>query len=177
MSNIKDLTEKIDCFIDENTRIDKDNGTLNAVCAFRKESRNNRVYLPKAVTAILGFLEGNKCFQDHGTMFVGQSVENLIGEFHNSIFGKERILVNGEEVSSIKSMTGTEHNFTVTESGEAAQYKLITGLNFNGVAINLYRNGNPVIESPTRGRMGFWLVVSVAILVAALIYLMGKGSI
>lgn len=98
-------------------------------------------------------------------------------EFHNSFFGKERIIVNGVEVSSKKSMTGTEHNFTVTESGETAQYNLITGLNFNGVSVSLYRNGQPVIESPTRGRLGFWMVVTVAILVAALIYLLGKGAI
>lgn len=98
-------------------------------------------------------------------------------EFHNSFFGKERIIVNGEEVSSIKSMTGTEQYFTVSESGETAQYKLVTGLNFHGVAINLYRNDLPVIESPTRGRLGFWLVVAVALLVAALFYFMGKGAI
>ena len=50
-------------------------------------------------------------------------------EFYNSFFGKERIIVNGEEVSTKKSLSGTEHIFSVTESGETVQYKMITGLN------------------------------------------------
>ena len=90
-------------------------------------------------------------------------------EFHNSFFGKERILVNGEEVSSIKSISGTEHNFTVKETGEDVQYKLTTGLNLNGVAVNLYRNGNPVIESPTSSKLGFWLIVIIAVFLGALL--------
>ena len=98
-------------------------------------------------------------------------------EFHNSFFGKERIIVNGEEVSSIKSMTWTEHNFVVKEAGEDVPYKLTTGLNINGVAVSLYRSGKPVIESPTRGKLGFWLIVIFAILIVALIYTLGKGSV
>ena len=98
-------------------------------------------------------------------------------EFYNSLLGKERIIVNGEELSSIKSLTGTEHNFTVTESGENVDYKLITGINLNGIAISLYRNGNPVIETPSGGKLGFWLIVIIAVLVAALIYSIGTGAV
>lgn len=90
-------------------------------------------------------------------------------EFHNSFFGKERILVNSEDVSSKKSIAGTEHSFTVEENGENVQYNLTTGLNINGVAVNLYRDGNPVIESPTSGKFGSWLIVIFAIIIGALL--------
>jgi hypothetical protein len=39
-------------------------------------------------------------------------------EFHNTFLGKETVKVNGEEVSSKKSMSGTEHLFDVVEGGK-----------------------------------------------------------
>ena len=96
-------------------------------------------------------------------------------EFHNTLFGKETIIVNNREVSSIKSISGTIHTFTVKESGEVAQYELKTGLNLNGIAVSLYRNRNPVIESPSRGKLGLWLIVFVTGVLVVLGYLLGKG--
>ena len=92
--------------------------------------------------------------------------ENWVSQF---FLWEKRIPVNSEEVSSIKSITGTEHNFTVEENGEDVQYNLTTGLNINGVAVNLYRDGNPVIESPTGGKFGSWLIVIFAVLIGALL--------
>ena len=96
-------------------------------------------------------------------------------EFHNTMFGKETIIVNDREVSSKKSISGTVHNFTVKESGEVAHYEFKTGLNLNGIAVSLYRNGNPVIESPSRGKIGLWLILSVTGVLVILGYLLGKG--
>ena len=93
-------------------------------------------------------------------------------EFHNSLFGKETIIVNGEKVSSVKSLSGTEHNFTVKESGADVQYKLISGLNLNGIAVSLYRNGDPVLEAPSAGRWGFWLVLLAVVLFATIVNLL-----
>ena len=95
-------------------------------------------------------------------------------EFHNTFLGKETVKVNGEEVSSKKSMSGTEHLFDVVEGGKTVQYKLITGINFNGVAIDLYKDGNPIIQSPKRGKLGFWIILITALLIGSLIYSLGK---
>lgn len=62
-------------------------------------------------------------------------------EFYNSLMGGETILVNGEQVSSKKSLWGTEHNFNAKESGQDVPYKLVTGLDSIGIAVSLYRNG------------------------------------
>ena len=95
-------------------------------------------------------------------------------EFYNSISGKETIMVNGEEVSSKKSISGTEHLFDVVESEKTVQYKLITGVNLNGVAFDLYKDGHPIIQSLKGGKFRFWIVLISALVVAAAIYLLGK---
>lgn len=94
-------------------------------------------------------------------------------EFYNSLMGRETILVNGKQVSSKKSLWGTEHNFRIKESGQDVQYKLVTGLNSNGVAVSLYRDGIAVIESPTRGSV--WRMVIIVLVIMALGYLLGIG--
>lgn len=72
--------------------------------------------------------------------------ENKI-ELHNSIWGKETIYVNNEEVSSKFSFFGTTHVFEVEESNEWIEYELKTGLGMYGVVVDMYRDGYPVIES------------------------------
>jgi hypothetical protein len=69
-------------------------------------------------------------------------------EFYNTILGKETIKVNGKIVSEKSSMTGTEHNFTITENTNEMPYKFTTGFGINGAIFNLYKNGKPIIESP-----------------------------
>ena len=56
-------------------------------------------------------------------------------------------------------MLGTEHLFDVVEGGKTVQYRLITGINFYGAAIDLYKDGNPIIQSLKRGELGFWIIV------------------
>lgn len=96
-------------------------------------------------------------------------------EFHNSLFGKETIKVNGEIVSSKSSTTGTEHSFSVTEDATVNQYKLITGLNMNGVAINLFKNDKPIIESPKRSKWAFWLIVIGLGVLFGFLFNIGRG--
>ena len=95
-------------------------------------------------------------------------------EFHNTFFGKETVKVDGEEVSSQNSISGTEHLFDVVEGEKTVQYRLITGINFNGVAIDLYKDGNPIIQSLKGGKLRFWIIVISAIVVISAIYLIGK---
>jgi hypothetical protein len=93
-------------------------------------------------------------------------------EFYNSFSGKETIKVNGEVVSSKKSLSGTDHLFDAVEGEKTVQYKLITGVNLNGVAFDLYKDGHPVIQSLKGGKFRFWIVLSVALIVAAAFYLL-----
>ena len=95
-------------------------------------------------------------------------------EFYNSFSGKETIKVNGEEVSSKKSISGTEHLFDVVEGEKTAQYKLITGMNLNGVAFDLYKDGHPIIQSLKGGKFKFWIVLISALVIVAAILLLGK---
>ena len=95
-------------------------------------------------------------------------------EFHHSVFGKETIIVNGEEVSCKKSMTGTEHLFDVVEGEATAKYKLITGINLNGVAIDLYKDDKPIIQSPRAKR---WKAFILMILIGVLGYYALNGII
>lgn len=76
--------------------------------------------------------------------------ENKI-EFFNSMLGKETVKVNGEIVSTKSSISGAEHLFTISENNKMVDCKLVTGLSMNGVAIDLYKDGKPVIESPKGG--------------------------
>lgn len=87
--------------------------------------------------------------------------ENKI-EFFNTILGKETIKVNGKIVSEKRSITGTEHNFTITENANEVPYKFTTGYGINGVIFNLYKNGEPIIESP---KSNVLLIVLIIILV------------
>ena len=91
-------------------------------------------------------------------------------ELHNSLFGKETIIVNGEIVSAKSSFSGTEHTFSVNEEGTVNQYKLTTGLNINGVAINLFKNDQAIIEAPNKSKWAFWIIaISIGVLFAILL--------
>ncbi len=81
--NNKNISEHCTNIFNENSRIDEANGLISGVCVFRRESKNNRIYSKTAETSLIGFLEGARCLMDHGNMFSGQSVGDLIGEFHN----------------------------------------------------------------------------------------------
>ena len=77
------------------------------------------------------------------TVYIGN---NKI-ELSNSIFGKESVTVNDAVVSEKSSVFGTNHHFTINEDGINANCTLTTGMGINGVVIDLYKNGNPIIVS------------------------------
>lgn len=94
--------------------------------------------------------------------------ENKI-ELFNSIIGKESIKVNGNVVSSKFSMRGTEHHFKLIEGEAESNCKIVTGLGLNGVVIDFYKNGAPVIESPKNGFLGFLLIIIVVVVTIGLL--------
>ena len=72
-----------------------------------------------------------------------------IVEFHNSVFGKETIFVNGEIISEKFSLFGTEHLFRLNEK----QYSLkssLQALKGVGIKVELAVNGKK-IETKTIG--------------------------
>ena len=69
-------------------------------------------------------------------------------EIHNSMLGKETIKVNDETVSLKRSLTGNKHVFTILDNGEQAECKIILGYGRNGIVFDLFKNGEPIIESP-----------------------------
>jgi len=72
--------------------------------------------------------------------------ENTI-EIHNSIWGKETIIVNGEIVSSKYSFFGAKHIFNSTENNKEVAWVLEIGMSMRGVTFNLHKDGIPVIVS------------------------------
>lgn len=71
-------------------------------------------------------------------------------EFFNSMWsGKETVKVDGEVVSAKHSFFGTSHYFQVVDAeGTPIDFELRTGMNHGfGVAVDLFRNGQPLLES------------------------------
>lgn len=75
-------------------------------------------------------------------------VDNNKIEVFNSILGKETIKVNDEVVSSKYSILGTEHTFSIPKANDQSTCRLTTGFSAYGIAVNLFVNDKPVIESP-----------------------------
>ena len=72
---------------------------------------------------------------------------NLI-EFHNDVWGTERILVNRQEVSKKYSVFGTEHFFTIPGSDGIDRFVLKTSVSSGMmVMIDVMKNGVPVVVS------------------------------
>ncbi len=97
--------------------------------------------------------------------FTTVHLENNKIELFNSILGKETIKVNDKIVSKKRSIFGTVHTFKIDENGTDVACKLATGFGFNGVVIDLYKEGKPIIESPKSGKMGIIIYVFVAVIV------------
>jgi len=69
-------------------------------------------------------------------------------EFHNSWFGEESVIVNGQVVSRKSSVMGTDHPFTLMENGVRAKYVLTSKLAFGfQVLLDLRRNGKLLFEN------------------------------
>jgi len=83
-------------------------------------------------------------------------IEGYKIELFNSILGKETVKVNNR-IESIKySVFGTEHSFKIKEDESTQRFKLITGYGPGGVAIDLYKNENLIIQS--NKNFGFVLI-------------------
>lgn len=96
------------------------------------------------------------------TIYLG---ENKI-EIHNSLLGKETIKVNGEVVSGKFSVTGAEHLFPITENETAVNCKIRIGYGLSGVVFDLYKNNQPVIQSPMPGYLSFYIIgIALAIII------------
>jgi len=85
-------------------------------------------------------------------------------ELFNSILGKETVTVNDAVVSEKSSFFGTDHNFTIKEDGYDSNCVLTTGMGFNGVVIDLYKNGKPVIESSKFNSTKIFTIIVIIIL-------------
>ncbi|MDO9276714.1 MAG: hypothetical protein Q7T92_14370 [Lutibacter sp.] len=99
--------------------------------------------------------------------FTTVHLENNKIELFNSILGKETIKVNDKIVSKKRSIFGTVHSFKIEENGTDVTFKLATGFGFNGVVIDLYKEGKPIIESPKSGLMGIIIYLFVVLIVVA----------
>ncbi len=92
-------------------------------------------------------------------------------EVFNSFLGKETVKVNGEIVSEIYSMLGATHVFNIKENEQDIECKLVIGFGFSGVVIDLYKDEKPIIESPKKGCLTFFLIVfSIVIVFKAIDY-------
>lgn len=73
-------------------------------------------------------------------------------------------------VVSITGFSRSGHKFDITENGEEVSYEAKFRLGF-GVAFDLYRNGDVVLESP---KYGFWRLVLTLSLIVLFIKLMER---
>lgn len=82
--------------------------------------------------------------------------ENKI-EIYNTLLGEESIKVNGETVSNKYSITGAEHVFPIIENGKTVNCSLKLGIGLNGVIFDLYKDGQPIVESPKGNFLRFFI--------------------
>ncbi len=68
-------------------------------------------------------------------------------EIDNSITGKETISLNGSVVSQKHSVLGAKHQFYILENQKKIKCQLNLGYGPNGVVLDLYKDGQPIIES------------------------------
>jgi len=64
-------------------------------------------------------------------------------KFINSIFGREKIIVNGQEKSNKYSLSGTDHNFKIKEDN----FSLISSykqFDMKEIKLKVYKNGDLV---------------------------------
>lgn len=95
-------------------------------------------------------------------------------EVFNSFLGKETVKVNGKIVSEIYSILGATHEFNIKENEQDVVCKLVVGFGFSGVVIDLYKDEKPIIESPKKGCLTFFLIVFCIVLVfKAMNYFLG----
>lgn len=68
-------------------------------------------------------------------------------EFYNSWLGKETIKLDGQIVSTKKSLLGAEHVFKIQSDGTERSCRFKSGLGYGGIVYDIYVDGNPILES------------------------------
>ena len=90
-------------------------------------------------------------------------------ELHNSLLGKETVIVDGQVISEKYSITGASHRFTIRENGQEKHAQLSTKLTINGAIFDLYVDNKPVIEIPESNNSMLIFFFGIVILAAALL--------
>jgi len=83
-------------------------------------------------------------------MYFGKLEHNgNIIEFHNNIWGKEKVVVNGKVESEKSSVFGTYHDFSVDKEGKKVKYRLKSMIDeaTMGIMVDLYCNSELVIHA------------------------------
>jgi len=91
-------------------------------------------------------------------------------ELHNSILGKETVIVDEVQVSEKYSFAGTIHRFTIKENGADKQAQLTTKLTINGVAFDLFVDNKPIIEIPENNGVVFFFFMMVILISTLFIF-------
>lgn len=86
-------------------------------------------------------------------------------ELHNSVLGKETIIVDGQIISEKYSLTGANHRFSIRDNGQDKPAQLNTKLTMNGAIFDLYVDNKPVVEIPDNinSLSIFWLLLFISL--------------
>lgn len=73
---------------------------------------------------------------------------DIVIEFHNNWLGEETVIINGQIVSKISSITGAHHHFTLLENGKEVKYVLTSKMDAAlQVFLDLRRNQKLIQEN------------------------------
>lgn len=84
-------------------------------------------------------------------------------EFYNSWLGKETINVDGQAVSTKRSLLGSEHLFAINSEGTEKQCRFNSELGYGGIIYDIYINGNPILKSSKKGFIYTSMIIGIAI--------------
>lgn len=99
-------------------------------------------------------------------------IENHKIEIFNSVFGKEKIFVNGSKISERKSVLGKPHHFTIKNNEYSIKAKLSL-TEPKGRFFEVYKNGIPLTLVNFTVQNSRGLLALVVILGLGLGYLIG----
>lgn len=86
---------------------------------------------------------------------VTYQIENEIVEFHNSILGKESLVLNGTKVSEKFSFFGTEHYFKIGDDNYSLRPQMRSKFPW-GLGFKLHKNGLPISLEAVCERKNKW---------------------
>lgn len=91
-------------------------------------------------------------------------------ELFNTFYGMETVKVNGKTVSSVWSIFGGKHFFKIDAENGHIQCQLIISTSFQGIAYDLYLDGEPLIVSEKSGCLMAFLLSFVMVMVLLLFF-------